>query len=849
MSSPNISFISRLFLAVQIFCRTIGNLCTPSRVRKAANDRVQEIDAKIKEEFDQLQKREASLHGISDEVVRAGIQNKIAENRTNLANYESEKDRIQREQDQHAVYWGTCILITILIVILAAGMAVRHAYQNRLREIEILTIENERRITFAKAKQEIDACLAGIEIQLNMASDIPITFDENKIVNLPPPTESQIHEKGEMLERTEKLKVAIGNYNRRIEQLPFTVPFEAAKDSTEKAKSESPFDPDLLNEEALQTANEKAKSDEDKQNVQNLQSEFERVRRVSHQQSFAKALATAKSFLNETDIDKVPVPMEAAREVFDTHKEAMRQEAEAELLAVEREYKMLVQSEVNKRIAGDFAALFDRAEKSYQDATQNPDDPRDELLDTDALGRAKVLFPNITVADQARFSELDTRFTALINNAITQRSQKLLAAIEPLASEHHQIVADNTLTSPQRYDALAKLWDRISELAGEMEREHINSRPVTDVAKAKLDQLLVGVKGDWQEVYPLAITQTVGDLDQYLAELRHVSSLKDFRSPDFLKVLESPASFCFETTRTWNQFVKENASELDTHPPSLAVIEKIFTLINKNTVGLASVPEVVLMKANRKYYEETILYRQKIRSYMMQFRQSYRTKDPYFDSINKKIMDIADSVTSHQQATRALIDLIEQIVRDNSEPACLRLRVAGTLVNELGATHREYLFATTSWRSRYANTLFVTIPEAERCRNKTCSHHLEATKLLADLPMNMLRSTPLRQSTTPSPEPPKELSNRKMAVEYVWVGWVDHSEGNPQEAIIRIKQENIPKTDFVSALYAKLPDSDIMSVIGDLIENKAGIVPVNKKEIRCGTPVYVRRQWVSESKP
>jgi hypothetical protein len=112
---------------------------------------------------------------------------------------------------------------------------------------------------------------------------------------------------------------------------------------------------------------------------------------------------------------------------------------------------------------------------------------------------------------------------------------------------------------------------------------------------------------------------------------------------------------------------------------------------------------------------------------------------------------------------------------------------------------------------------------------------------------SMLRSAAQRLPATMLPEPPRELSRRQLAVEYVWVGWADRNEGNPPEVIIRIKQENIPKTNFESALYATLPGAEVMSVIGDLANNQAGIVPVDA-EIRAGTPVYVRRQWAQDER-
>jgi len=285
---------------------------------------------------------------------------------------------------------------------------------------------------------------------------------------------------------------------------------------------------------------------------------------------------------------------------------------------------------------------------------------------------------------------------------------------------------------------------------------------------------------------------------------------------------------------------------------SVAVIENILTLLNKDTVGLASVPEVVLMRAHRKYYEETAVRGKKLRNYMLQFRHSYRINDLFINSINKKITDIADSATSVRQAILALLNLLEEIARDKSEPPCLRLYVVGTLVNDLitpndwGVTHRDNLHLTVSWRSRYVSLFSMIAPGDARCRNQTCSHYTEAEKLLAELPIDRLRSSAQRLPATLQVDPPRELSSRNLAVEYVWVGWADRSEANPPEVVIRIKQENIPKTNFESALYAKLPDTEVMSVIGDLTENKAGIVPANKKEIRCGTPVYVRWQQVSE---
>jgi len=377
------------------------------------------------------------------------------------------------------------------------------------------------------------------------------------------------------------------------------------------------------------------------------------------------------------------------------------------------------------------------------------------------------------------------------------------------------------------YRHSAEVLLKIRRLVEETEKETINRRPVTELVKTKLDQLFAGAQQDWQEIYPQAITQTVGDIDLYLAELRHVSSLKDFRSPDFLKVLENPDAFCFGTTRSWNQFVYENGNALNNYPPSLLLTESILTLLSKDTTGLASVPEFVLMKSNRQYYEETRLRSGRIRNQILQFRRNYKVTDPYIDTINKKITDIADSATSHRQAMLALLYLLEQIADEKSESPCLRLHITGTLLNDVILSHRDFLYCTVSWR--YRSHTFLTMFNDTRCSNQKCTRCKEAEKLLAEFPINSLRRAAQTLSATLLPEPSGELRNRNLMVEYVWVGWADRDEPIRPEVIIRIKQENIPKTNFESALYAKLPDIDVMSVVGNLTENQAGIVPANHK--------------------
>lgn len=973
-----ISLISRSVVVVCLFSRVVGRFFTPRSVRTDANKPIQEVDTRIREEEDRIRQCEKDLRSTENPTFRADSQNEIDECNMRLTNHRNDRVRIIQEQERNAARWGTCILVTFLVVVLAIGVGI-------LKAIADAKAEATRLAALAKARQEVAVYLGGIEKQLETVSDTPITFSpENGLqkLNVIKRTDSEIKEDGEQATRAEKLKIAVGDYNRHIERRPFEIPYTTAKDSADKAKNDLPYDPTLLNENALQNARENAQSETDTQNAQDLQVEFDRIRRVSIQQLFGMRLAEAKSLLEEKNVDKAKVPMEAARKIFDSNKEAMRSGAEDDLqtvetksqlivwellqqtfdgmltnaksllekedvdnakvpmeaarklyddnkegmlpgaesalLAAENKYKLIIWESIrqsfdgmmtnansfldkkdvaktkipmetarkffddnkeamrpedetallelenkyallalsieNEKIARDFTALFDRIEKSYQDASKNPDDLRDELLDVNALDRAKKLIDRVAVADQTRFSELEIRCTTLVNNAKNHRSQKLLATIELLVSEHKQIIADNALTPSHRHDALKELLDRITETSRETEKESINRRPVTEATQKKLDQLLANVKNDCQEVYPQAITQTVGNLDLYLAELQHVSSLKDFRSPDFLKVLESPASFCFETTRSWNQFVKENAAKLDIYPPSVTVTEKILALLDRDAVGLASVPEMALMQANRPYYEETVVRGQKLRNDMLRFRLNNKFNNPYLDSINNKITDIADSATSPRQATLAFFDLLDQIARDKSEPACLRLFVTGTLVNNLVQTHQEYLYLTTSWRSRYGSFQLLTSIFDED--GKTCPHCKETAKLLAELPTNILRpiaqKLPADYQKLPAGQsvvPPQELRDHKQAVEYVWVGWTDRSEENPQKVLIRIKQENLPKANFESALYATLPGAKVMAIVGDLTENKAGIVPANNMEIRCGTPVYVRRQQVSESKP
>jgi len=845
-----------ILAAIWRLCYDTGNLFTRKSVRVEASTCLTNIDENIEREVERIRQCEIELRTAPTPAIKEDIRAEIDDSRRIIARLETDKEKEEQDQNRKTGKWGAFVLIMILASILLVCIVVQYVHQQQVERTEILRIENERREAFVTARENVAVYLNGIEQQLKPESDTQITFEvEGKLETLTRfmQGEPEINETSKLRDRAASLNVAADEHNRRVERLPFDVPFAAAGESALRVTNELPYDPTLLNEEALQTAGENAKSVEDEQNVQTLQNEFDRIRRVSYQQSFSRVLATAKSFLEEQDIERAKVPMEAAREIFNAHREAMRPEAETDLLAVEREHEQLVRLREIEAIAGNFVALFDRAAQSYQDASQNPDDWRDELLDTDALDRAEQLLLDVPVADQARFTELKTRFTALQNNALVQRSQRLTAQTDLLASDYSQIVADNDLTPPQRYDALKELLDIIITVSRETDAERINRRPITPIAQTRLDQLIDDVKKDWQEVYPQAITQTVGDLDLYLAELRHVSSLRDFRSPDFLRVLENPAAFCFETTRTWNQFVKENAADLDIHPPSLALAEKILALLDKDTTGLASVPEVVLMRANRSYYEETILRKGRLRDYLLQFRRSDRGNDPYLNLINQKITDIANTANSPRQAMLAFFDLLEQITRDGSEPPCFRLRLMGTLINSLVMSHRDfphrdYLLTTTSWRSRSANTLFVTIPDGTRCRNKTCEHHKAAATLLADLPIGMLRAAAQRLPSTMLPEPPRELSRRQLAVEYVWVGWADRSADNPPEVFIRIKQENIPKTNFGSALYATLPGAEVMSVIGDLAENRSGIVPVDK-EIRCGTPVYVRRQWIPEQEP
>ena len=926
---------------------------------------------KIEDVKKKIQACEVIRDGSEDEETKAGQRAKIAAYEADLANLKAEeqqrinsfkaeqqqiidnlnaeKQQIQNARDHHTAQWGACILMTILVILLSAYFGVRHARQEGMKEKERIT-------KFTAAVNGHNVYLAGLEEQLKTAPDTPIDIDDSPLNALQKEMETakkdEIDACSELTERAATLKVVIGKHNRRIERLPFDVPFRTAKDSAENAKRDAKrYDPQLLNEEALRTAedalqtvSEAAKSIEDAQSIQNLQEEFKRIHRESFRQTFDIMFTDIQRLLEKEEINQAEGPLQELRKFFDTHREAMRPGTEGNLQALESKRTEIIGErnkaieqarleELQKKFAGfqktfndllipaqsllekadaltekdiaekrkfvaqaddslqrarkffndnteamlpqaeaalntaendckrieticknmedgkNFATLYTRAKESYEDAAKNPNDLRDELLDTDALDRAKKLFADVSVVDQTRFSELETQFTTLIDKAITQRSQELMATIEPLANEHQQAVADKNLTPPQRYGTLTTLVQKINEFVEKTERETANRRPVTGKAMEALGKLLTDAKRDLHEVYPQAITQTVGDLDLYLSELQHVGLLKDFRSPDFMKVLENPDSFCFETTRSWNQFVRENSAALTVYPPSAAACNRILAMLNKDTVGLASVPEVDLMKQHKKYYEDTALRVKKLRDYMLRYRISHRIDSPYMNSINKKIIDIADSTTSLPQAMFALFDLLEQIANDKSEPACLRLQVAGALVNGLAVVHREYLHLTVSWRSRYGSLASMMNFGDSRCRNKTCPHHKEAEKLLAALPIGLLRSYVPRLAMVKLPEPPlapQALRDKNLVVEYVWVGWVDYREGKP---VVRIKQENIPKTNFESTLYAKLPDAEIMEGIGDLLKNETGIVPTDKQGIRCGTPVYVRRQYVPESKP